>query len=1078
MGWQIVFVGWPWWLVIPGGIFLAWATVSLLAAETAALPAATRRGLAALRGAAVLAVVALLLEPTLAVTRTHLEKPAVALVVDTSGSMAVADAHMAAWRRLDDAVALGLVPAELRPDAAGRAATFVAGLDADLDRIVAALSPAAAPAAAAAAPAPAAGNDAAVTAPPIDNAGRAIAISIEAASWSKQVAGAGDAAARLQSLSDLLGRTHNVLAGGHIDAALATAIAAWHADAHNLANGLIAAQAAADAALVAATGADSPLAKGLAAVDRLPRAERARQLVNAVLIPALQDHAKVEVLALADQAPPLDTSTTPKPDGITDFAGALGWLARSWPRGDSVDPGAVVLISDGRQTAGGDPLPAARALAARGARVATVAIGDPEPPRDAVVAELRGPAEVFPGETVRLDARYRISGYDGVPWDMVLTCDGTEIERRSVVGSGSWQNARFERPNAVPGVHSWQARLMRGKGAAIVPGAGLLREVWTGIPGTAVADLTGAKSYAGPPAETATLPEAQVIDSRADYGDRLRGWVLPPETGNYTFWVSSDDCSVLRIAADGDPTHAVDVAKVEGATPAGVWDQFPSQATSPIALTANKPCWVEILHKQGGWAGQVGLGWKLPSGALERPIPGGRLAPWHPDNDDMAEASTLNNAADCTVQAVDDPLRVLVVDHQPRWEARYLVELFARDRRVVVDRRWGETGVGGDAGLLPADQSAMDAYDVIILGDLTASEIGPAAQARLGKFVSARGGFLVALSGPRGMPASFGLGALADLLPVRAGPGTTAAANPVTVALPANADSPITTVLDDADLNRRLWPALPPLRWSLAGIISKPGADVLLEAQVPAKTPLAAAQRFGAGRVLWLGSDETWRWRDRLGDRVHQSFWLQAVRWGLGLRLRGKDPRLQVACDRTVVEPGQRIALRALARESDGTAVAAAPNAVLSHVDPGGKAIVDGAMEIGLAPVQDADGLWEASFAPQEEGRYQVEVSSDDPDLSGLSEIREIVVRRHAGVEGIELAADPENLRRIANAGGGRMVDAAGCAALAKELAANLKPLPVNERSTWTLWNGYTVLLVVVGLLLVEWLWRKRVGLP
>ncbi len=1070
MGWQIVCVGWPWWVVIPGGAALAWMVVKLLSAEIANLPTGTRRGLSALRAAAVLAVVFLLLEPTLALTRTHLEKPAVALVVDTSGSMAVADAHMAAWRKLDDAVALGLVPAAARPDAAGRAASFVGGLDADLDRIGAALSPAAA-AAASAAP----GENAAAQGP--DPAARAEAIAAQAADLAKQVAGAGDAAAKLNALADLLGKARAALAAGRVDAQLAQALAGWRADAHTLAGTLIAAQAAADAALVAATPPDAPLAKGLAAVDALSRAERAQRLVNQVLVPALKDRAKVEVLALADQAPPLDAAAPAKSEGITDFAGALGWMARSWPRGDAVNPGAVVVVSDGRQTAGGDPLPAARALAARGARVAAVTIGDPEPPRDAVVAELRGPAEVFPGETVRLDARYRISGYDGVPWDLVLTCDGAEVERRSVVGSGAWQSARFERANAVPGVHSWQAKLTRGKGAAIATGAGLLREVWTGIPGNNIADLVNSKAYAGPPAETATLPEAQAVDSRADYGDRLRGWAMPPESGNYTFWVEGDDATSLRIAADGDPAHAQEVAKVDGWTTLGVWDQFPTQQSAPIALTAGKPCWIEILHKQGGGLGHVGLGWKLPGGTLERPIPAGRLAPWHAGGDGQAEASTANNAADCTVSAVDDPLRVLVVDHQPRWEARYLVELFARDRRVVVDRHWGVTA-GGDAGMLPPDQAGMDAYDVIIVGDLTAEEIGPAAQTRLGKFVSARGGFLIALSGERGMPASFGLGALADLLPVRAGAGTTTAERAVTVALPPNADSPITTVLDDAALNRRLWPALPPLRWSLTGIIAKPGADVLLAADVPAHTPIAAAQRFGAGRVLWLGTDETWRWRDRLGDRVHQAFWLQAVRWGLGLRLRGKDPRLQVACDRTVVEPGQRIALRALARDSSGAAVAAAPTATLRKVDATGKPVEGGGQQIGLAAVADADGLWESSFAPQEEGRFQVEVTSSDPDLAGLSEVREVVVRRHSGVEGIELAADPENLRRISEAGGGRMVDAAGCAELAKELAAGLKPLPVNERSTWTLWNGYAVLFVVVGLLLAEWLWRKRVGLP
>ena len=36
----------------------------------------------------------------------------------------------------------------------------------------------------------------------------------------------------------------------------------------------------------------------------------------------------------------------------------------------------------------------------------------------------------------------------------------------------------------------------------------------------------------------------------------------------------------------------------------------------------------------------------------------------------------------------EDPLKVLILDHHPRWDVRYLHTMFQRDRRVTVDQRY------------------------------------------------------------------------------------------------------------------------------------------------------------------------------------------------------------------------------------------------------------------------------------------------------------------------------------------------------------------------------------------------------
>jgi hypothetical protein len=277
-------------------------------------------------------------------------------------------------------------------------------------------------------------------------------------------------------------------------------------------------------------------------------------------------------------------------------------------------------------------------------------------------------------------------------------------------------------------------------------------------------------------------------------------------------------------------------------------------------------------------------------------------------------------------------------------------------------------------------------------------------------------------------------------------------------------------------LNQKLWSALPRLEWAATAVAAKPAAEVLLATSDGAAVPIVAASRYGAGRVLWVGSDDCWRWRDRLGDRVHQAFWLQAMRWGLGVRLRGKDRRLQAALERGLLEPGEAVDLRARAVLGDGSP-AGAPRLVAERIDERGEPLPDTRTAPAFAPAGEGN-LWSMRLGGLAEGRWRFTVTSDHPELAGLSEVRELVVRRRQGVEGLDLGADRANLQRITAAGGGRAVGAAEARELVRDFAATLEPRISERRTTISLWQNHLALLLVTGLLVAEWTWRKRRGLP
>ena len=154
-------------------------------------------------------------------------------------------------------------------------------------------------------------------------------------------------------------------------------------------------------------------------------------------------------------------------------------------------------------------------------------------------------------------------------------------------------------------------------------GAGKLSvETWIGISGTQVSAIP----VDTPPSSTSEINIFETPKNIGDnYGSRVRGYVIPPTTGNYNFWIASDDRSELWLSTDDSPANKRRIADVAGWTNARQWDKYTSQKSAPISLVAGRKYYVEALLKEGTGADHVAVGWQLPDGTLERPIPANRL---------------------------------------------------------------------------------------------------------------------------------------------------------------------------------------------------------------------------------------------------------------------------------------------------------------------------------------------------------------------------------------------------------------------------------------------------------------------
>ena len=341
-----------------------------------------------------------------------------------------------------------------------------------------------------------------------------------------------------------------------------------------------------------------------------------------------------------------------------------------------------------------------------------------------------------------------------------------------------------------------------------------------------------------------------------------------------------------------------------------------------------------------------------------------------------------NEIAGVPISVRKEQLKVLVVESYPRWEYRYLRNALERDPGVeltclLFHPKLPKVGGGRRYIKRFPTPNELSRYDVVFLGDVGVGEKQlTVEQTRdLRQLVSAQASGLVFMPGRTGMHASLLSGPLADLYPVvldAATPYGVGSGTQGYFALTQLGQRSLLTRLGETEeINQQVWRTLPGFYWYTGVKRAKAGTETLAVhnevATASGRVPLIVTKTYGAGKVLFMGTDSAWRWRQGVEDKYHYRFWSQVARWMAYRRqmAQGESMRLFYSPDRPHVD--DVVTLNANVNDPLGAPLDRG-SVVVQAISPSGKT-----QTIRLQPGEgDAIGLFTGAFTPKESGNYRL----------------------------------------------------------------------------------------------------------
>jgi hypothetical protein len=451
--------------------------------------------------------------------------------------------------------------------------------------------------------------------------------------------------------------------------------------------------------------------------------------------------------------------------------------------------------------------------------------------------------------------------------------------------------------------------------------------------------------------------------------------------------------------------------------------------------------------------------------------------------------SPERHAKQAQVEVLSEQTKVLLIAGSPAHEYRILRNELTRDKTIEVacwltsaDRDFPQDG-NRSLQALPADRAELDEWDVAILVDPDPSKLTREFCDLLAEHVAQRGAGLWWVCGDKhslaAMQAQASTQPLVELLPivpdlVKADYEIFGLGKVFPVAWPLEL-TPIggthkaARLLDDKAANTLLWPQLPGAHFAFPVLRSKPAATALVRHGNPklrgpdGAMPLIVTHFVGGGRVLFCGTDETYRWRS-VFEEAYNRYWVKGIRYLYEGRLSAGNARFSIRPSEEKIELGE--AVRIVVDAKDEGFQPLLDKQLELHVERDGAP----AQTVPLAQVEAVPGQYETTLRPDATGFYRLSpVHKTRRDLAVTFQVVPAAVEKEGPV-------DLEFLAALADVPGGALLRTPDALLEAVERVPSLTATNV-VRTPHAIWDTWVTVLILLALLAAEWWLRKMANL-
>ncbi len=450
---------------------------------------------------------------------------------------------------------------------------------------------------------------------------------------------------------------------------------------------------------------------------------------------------------------------------------------------------------------------------------------------------------------------------------------------------------------------------------------------------------------------------------------------------------------------------------------------------------------------------------------------------------DADEITKKNNSLSVPIKIQNKPYKILLVESYPRWEYRYFRNALERDPGVEVNCVLFHPdleGVGGGKGYLekfPTTLRELKEYDVVFLGDVgvQAGQLTLEDCKNIKGMVKDQKSGLILMPGFRGNQFSLQQTELNELIPVvydETQPRGRGSQIPAKFELTESGrKSLLTKLADTPEANASVWRSLPGFQWCAPVIRAKAGSQVLAvhgtdRSSDGVRIPLLVTKTYGLGKILFMGTDGAWRWREGVEDKYHYRFWGQVARWMAYQRQMADGDGIKLSYNPSRPKVGSTITLDANVEGIGGEPLQKG-NVNLQIIAPSGAT-----KKIKLNPPSDDQqwGLFTGQFIPKEHGPHQAIVTCRETGAT----LETIIDVLETEIEKLGKPARFSILRDISRNTQGKMVMTSQINDLFAAIDRIPDPKPrVKPIRLWAnpFWAGLIILLLGVF-----WMGRKFAG--